>query len=163
MITRDAIAKDGTVRVTFTTRDHHQAPISVVGDFNGWDPHATPMTAGADVGLLSAVVELPVGQRHNFRYLAAGDRWFNDEAADDYVPNGHGGHDSVVDLTYVDAATDPADPATARTPAPQSPRATRRTGRSASQRQNTAPAPEPPDQARLPRKRCTATPAAPRS
>lgn len=42
---------------------------------------------------------LDAGRRYLFRYLAAGEHWFNDDAADDYEPNGFGGSDSVVDLT----------------------------------------------------------------
>lgn len=56
-------------------------PVSVVGDFNDWDPHAHPLRAGE--GATRAVtVALPAKSSHSFRYLAAGDYWFNEESAD---------------------------------------------------------------------------------
>jgi hypothetical protein len=39
------------------------------------------------------------GTVHRFRYLLDGHRWENDWAADTYVANDFGGHDSVIDLT----------------------------------------------------------------
>jgi hypothetical protein len=45
----------------------------------------------------SAIVA--AGARHEFRYRTGDGRWFNDEAADDYVPNEFGGVNCVVDLT----------------------------------------------------------------
>lgn len=92
-------AKGGAaVKVTFVVlADHGRGRASVVGDFNHWDPAATPLRARG--GHLRATVRLAPGQRYAFRYLAEDGRWFNDEAADDYQPNAHGGSDSVVDLT----------------------------------------------------------------
>lgn len=74
------------------------ASASVCGEFNGWSPAAHPLTR-TDSGWLHASVELPAGRRWRFRYLLDGQRWENDWVADDYVPNEHGGDDSVVDLT----------------------------------------------------------------
>jgi 1,4-alpha-glucan branching enzyme len=73
---------------------------SVCGDFNDWSPQAHPLTLAAD-GSFFGFVELPAGRRWQFRYLLDGERWENDWAADDYVGNGHGGEDSVVDLTDI--------------------------------------------------------------
>jgi hypothetical protein len=72
--------------------------VSVCGDFNDWSPQAQPL-ARLDTGGFHAVLELPTGCRWRFRYLLDGGRWENDWAADDYIPNDHGSHDSVVDLT----------------------------------------------------------------
>ncbi|MFE5626789.1 hypothetical protein ACFQ8S_32575 [Streptomyces virginiae] len=46
--------------------DHPAGPVSVAGDFN----HHT------------AQASLPAHSSHSFRYLAAGDYWFNDDSAD---------------------------------------------------------------------------------
>lgn len=89
---------DGQVKVTFAIPDDGtDERISVVGDFNDWDPAATPLARRGKT--LRASVLLDAGRRHAFRYLADGGRWFNDDEADDYQGNGFGGSDSVVDLT----------------------------------------------------------------
>lgn len=74
------------------------ASVSVCGDFNDWSPVAQPLSR-VEGGGFRAVVELPVGRRWRFRYLLDGQRWENDWAADDYIPNDFGSQDSVVDLT----------------------------------------------------------------
>lgn len=90
---------DETVRVAFELPAAVAATsVSVVGEFNGWSPEAHPL-ALLDDGTFRTELALPAGQRHRFRYLLDGQRWENDWAADDYVPNGLGSDDSVVDLT----------------------------------------------------------------
>ncbi|MET9322818.1 isoamylase early set domain-containing protein [Streptomyces sp. NPDC003038] len=56
-------------------------PVSVVGDFNDWHPDTHPLRARAD-GTRAVSVTLPREATHTFRYLAAGDYWFNDDQAD---------------------------------------------------------------------------------
>ncbi|MFG2332378.1 isoamylase early set domain-containing protein [Streptomyces sp. NPDC048604] len=56
-------------------------PVSVVGDFNDWDPYAHPLRAREDE-TRAVTVALPRRSSISFRYLAAGDYWFNDESAD---------------------------------------------------------------------------------
>ncbi len=69
--------------------------VALVGDFNDWNPGATPMAR--DNGAYFATVTLDPG-RYRFRYLAEDGQWFNDDSADDYAPNEHGGQDSVVEV-----------------------------------------------------------------
>jgi 1,4-alpha-glucan branching enzyme len=89
---------DGQVKVTFAIpANGTDQRVSVVGDFNDWDPVATPLAKRRDA--LQASVLLDAGRRYAFRYLADGGRWFNDDEADDYQGNTFGGSDSVVDLT----------------------------------------------------------------
>jgi hypothetical protein len=65
--------QDGTVRVTFALpADEPDGAVSVVGNFNDWDPFAHPL--------------VPVGSTLHFRYLAEGGRWFDDESLS--VPDG---------------------------------------------------------------------------
>lgn len=82
------------VMVTFVLPRHLAEAVSVVGEFNDWDPAATPMQ-NSD-GSYRATISLAPG-RYRFRYLAADGRWFNDEAAHDYQTNDYGGADSVLD------------------------------------------------------------------
>ncbi|MDJ0385613.1 isoamylase early set domain-containing protein [Streptomyces sp. G-G2] len=56
-------------------------PVSVVGTFNGWQPGAHVLEPRDD-GTRAVTVALPTKGTHTFRYLAAGDYWFNDEGAD---------------------------------------------------------------------------------
>lgn len=88
----------GHVKVTFALpADGTDGRVSVVGEFNDWNPVATPLARRGDT--LRASVVLDVGRRYAFRYLADGGRWFNDDEADDYQGNDFGGSDSVLDLT----------------------------------------------------------------
>ena len=89
---------DSQVKVTFAVPvDGAGDRVSVVGDFNDWDPVANPLARRR--GMLRASVVLDPGRRYAFRYLADGGRWFNDDEADDYQGNDFGGSDSVLDLT----------------------------------------------------------------
>lgn len=63
--------------------------VSVVGEFNNWDPAAGTMSRLKD-GSFSFNAELPSGREYQFRYVADGSRWFNDEDADGLVPSGMG-------------------------------------------------------------------------
>ncbi len=71
---------------------------ALCGEFNDWSDTAHPLTRTED-GSFRVSVELPAGRRWRFRYLLDGERWENDWAADEYLPNDYGGEDSVVDLT----------------------------------------------------------------
>jgi 1,4-alpha-glucan branching enzyme len=84
------------VKVNFVLpNDAVAGNVSVVGDFNGWDPFAHPLRPRRD-GTRSAVVTLPPGRRFAFRYLAEGGRWHDDDTAGAFEPNGIGGHNAVI-------------------------------------------------------------------
>ncbi len=73
--------KDGSVRVTFALPANEPAgDVSVVGDFNNWDPFAHPLRKRSN-GTRSTVVTVTRGSTLRFRYLGEGGRWFDDEAA----------------------------------------------------------------------------------
>jgi 1,4-alpha-glucan branching enzyme len=79
MVKTAKLRRDGMIRVTFTLPTGEPAgPVSVVGDFNGWDPLAHPLRRRAN-RTRSASVTVPVGSTFRFRYLADGGRWFDDE------------------------------------------------------------------------------------
>lgn len=72
--------RKGAVRVTFALpRDTPNGAVSVVGDFNDWDPFAHPLRRRAN-GTRSATVTVTAGRTLHFRYLAEGGIWFDDEA-----------------------------------------------------------------------------------
>ncbi|MBX6343196.1 MAG: isoamylase early set domain-containing protein [Thermomicrobiaceae bacterium] len=94
-----AYTKTGrSCRVTFTLpADVNAESAAVVGEFNDWDPNATPMKRKRD-GSFSASVSLKPGRAYHFRYLLDGQRWENDPSADSHAPNPFGGEDSVVQV-----------------------------------------------------------------
>lgn len=80
MIKRSNASAD-TVKVTFVVgTDDCDKPVSVVGDFNHWDPLATPLRKRSN-GTRSATLELPAGGSYRFKYLAEGGEWFDDPDA----------------------------------------------------------------------------------
>jgi hypothetical protein len=78
---------DGTVRVTFALpADKPGGAVSVVGDFNNWNPYAHPLRKRAN-RTRSAAVTVKTGSTLHFRYLAEGGVWFDDESVS---ASGHG-------------------------------------------------------------------------
>ncbi|MBB2914387.1 1,4-alpha-glucan branching enzyme [Streptosporangium becharense] len=68
-------------RVTFTLpADRPAGVVSVVGDFNGWEPGLHELRRRRN-GRRTVSVILPAGT-HRFRYLATGGLWFDDDTAD---------------------------------------------------------------------------------
>ena len=79
MIKTSRPGRDGTVRVTFALPvDEPDGAVSVVGDFNDWNPHAHPLKKRANQ-TRSAAVTVPSGSTLHFRYLGEGGIWFDDE------------------------------------------------------------------------------------
>ncbi|GAA3467891.1 isoamylase early set domain-containing protein [Nonomuraea roseola] len=97
MIRQDMPSDDGLVSLTFTLPADLPGPVSVVGDFNQWDPYAHPMTR-TDQGAHSTVVTLPAGTSICFRYLAHGGAWLDEPDADERDHRG-----SIVHLPSVSA------------------------------------------------------------
>jgi len=84
--------RSGKTRVTFTlAADEPAGPVSVVGDFNQWDPgrHVLKRRSG---GTRSISAELDPGT-YLFRYLGTGGAWFDEPAADRVGDTG-----SVIDI-----------------------------------------------------------------
>ena len=98
MIKRETIKKSEQVKLTFIQPyDSTQPKVSVVGDFNGWDPTVAPLIKRNN-GTASVSVTLPVGKRIRFRYVTQDNQWFNDETADAYEPSEHGSENCVVEI-----------------------------------------------------------------
>jgi 1,4-alpha-glucan branching enzyme len=70
---------------------------AVVGEFNNWDPSATPLKKVK--GVWKTSLELEKGHEYQYRFVVNGDQWYNDQDADKYVPNNIDGDNSVV-VTY---------------------------------------------------------------
>lgn len=73
---------DGVVAVTFILPANiPYAPISVVGDFNDWQPHRHPLIRRPDGTLSTTVMCAPDSALH-FRYLGADGFWFDEQDAE---------------------------------------------------------------------------------
>jgi 1,4-alpha-glucan branching enzyme len=68
--------------------------VSLVGDFNGWQRKATPLTQDRK-GHWTVTVDLDIGRAYQMRYLVD-ESWLNDPSADAYVSNPFGGDNFVV-------------------------------------------------------------------
>jgi hypothetical protein len=88
VIKRNKPTKNGTVKLTFALpADEPSGSVSVVGDFNDWQPGVHELVPGAD-GRRTATVTVPAGATVHFRYLADGGFWFDDEYADAHDERG---------------------------------------------------------------------------
>ncbi|MEM8905476.1 MAG: isoamylase early set domain-containing protein [Actinomycetota bacterium] len=91
-------SRGGSTSVTFALSvDEAPGPVSVVGDFNGWDPLASPLRKRSN-GTRSARIDLVDVDVTRFKYLAEGGRWFNDPDAHGFETNEYGETNSVVVL-----------------------------------------------------------------
>jgi 1,4-alpha-glucan branching enzyme len=85
-------------RVTFDLPPEVKATkAALCGEFNNWSPTAHGMKNRKD-GRFSTTISLQAGQTYRFKYLVDNNRWENDWAADDYVPNEYGSEDSLVQV-----------------------------------------------------------------
>ena len=67
--------------------------VSVVGDFNDWDPVATPLAMAG--GVWSRELDVPVG-RHDYAFVIDGSRWVADPSAPRAPADEFGGEHSVL-------------------------------------------------------------------
>ena len=96
MLKKTPLASGKKVKITFELPANGAERVAVVGDFNGLDKEATPLKKRKKDGVWSCSISLPVHQTYQFRYWIDDKRWENDWAADDYVPNGFGTDNSVL-------------------------------------------------------------------
>lgn len=90
--------KKGVVKVTFELPSQVQAKEAVVvGEFNNWDPAATPMKRKKD-GSFSTALNLEIGKEYRYKFYLDSARWENDPNPDRLVPNIFGTQDSVISL-----------------------------------------------------------------
>jgi 1,4-alpha-glucan branching enzyme len=91
-IQKKYLPKKGVCRVTFQLPPElagSSAKVSVVGEFKDWNWVQLPMGKGKD-GIFFALVDLPVGNEYQFRYLINDSQWENDKDADKQVPSPFG-------------------------------------------------------------------------
>ena len=89
MIRREARRRGALVTFTLMTEE----PVSVVGDFNGWDPKKTPLSRSGDSGLWTVQLPLSAG-RHVYSFVVDG-AWNRDPSAPLAPEDGFGHANSV--------------------------------------------------------------------
>lgn len=88
--------KKGIVKITFELPSDVSAQQAVVvGEFNNWDPSATPMKRKKD-GSFSAALNLESGKEYRYKFYLDDSRWENDPNPDRLVPNIFGTQDSLI-------------------------------------------------------------------
>jgi hypothetical protein len=80
--------------VRFVFADAQAQRVSLVGDFNGWSKHVTPLRVASRPGVWSADVPLQPG-RHEYAFVIDGKRWSPDPTAN-RVSDDFGTESSVV-------------------------------------------------------------------
>jgi hypothetical protein len=85
----------GEARATFAVVAPGASRVTVVGDFNGWDPQATPLRRAALGDLWSTEVPLPAGL-HVYAFVVDGDEWIPDPSAPLAPMTAFGARTSVV-------------------------------------------------------------------
>lgn len=104
-ITKKTKTTGKKVAVTFKidgNQNPSEADVFLLGDFNNWQMADPDFQMEKKRGTYTKTVDLEMGKQYEFRYLNRDFIWFNDEAADAYVPSPFFGIDNcVVDLTAV--------------------------------------------------------------
>ena len=96
MVTKKYISDGKVCKATFILPQEISArSATVVGDFNSWDPTATPMKQLKD-GTWKIDVKLEAGKEYQYRYYVDGKEWHNDWQADKYASHPYGGENSVI-------------------------------------------------------------------
>jgi Glycogen recognition site of AMP-activated protein kinase len=90
--------------VDFALNEATAERVSVVGDFNHWDVHATPLERPAAGGEWHAAVRLAPG-RHVYAFVVDGVRWEPDPAAPRAVDDDFGSPNSVLMVVAIRGST----------------------------------------------------------
>jgi RNA polymerase sigma-70 factor, ECF subfamily len=93
---------DTIVLARFALNDPEAKSVALIGDFNRWDPTATPLVRGAN-GNWSRTLRLSDG-RHEYAFLVDGKRWVTDRLA----PSTHDAFD--VQSSVYEAGSDASKP-----------------------------------------------------
>jgi 1,4-alpha-glucan branching enzyme len=82
----------------FVFHDDGAESVALAGDFNGWDPLATPLERNG-AGLWSKEVLAPSSGQFEYKFIVNGNRWVEDPSNGMKAPDSYGGLNSVIVLT----------------------------------------------------------------
>jgi len=92
-----AVAAEHGSTVQFVIVAPTASEVSLVGDFNDWNPSATPMELVADNRVWSVTIPLDAG-RYRYAFLVNGDTWLSDPSAPPVRDDEFGRPGSVVTI-----------------------------------------------------------------
>ena len=106
MLERKPANRPGWVRVRFVCPGNLWVDqLSLIGDFNGWNPNAHPVGDTSPRGDRAITLELPGGEIYRFAYLADGVRCTEPDA-DGFVSDAQGGPASILDTSVAELDRD---------------------------------------------------------
>lgn len=94
MVQKSYLKKKDVCKVKFNFKPEVAETVEIRGLNSDWNS-AIVMNKKKD-GSFSCDVSLPKDTTHEFKYLVDNEFWFNDETADNEVPNEFGGSNSVI-------------------------------------------------------------------
>ncbi|MEO1021730.1 MAG: isoamylase early set domain-containing protein [Bacteroidota bacterium] len=95
MLTKTFTPKRTVCKVTFTIpAEWATNEVAIAGDFNGWDTSSDKLQRKN--GHWTGTLRVKPDSEYRFKYLIDGERWENDDAADQYIANDFGTEDSVL-------------------------------------------------------------------
>lgn len=97
VMTRDNSTSDNQ-GVSFSLEAPQALQVSLVGDFNNWDPTATPLARGS-AGRWETIVPLTPG-RYQFTFVIDGSRWVRDPSLPQALGDDFGQPTSVITVLH---------------------------------------------------------------
>ncbi len=62
--------------------------VDLLGEFNNWNTAEPVSLKKLKNGSFKVIIDLPIDNEFQFKYLLDGEKWVNDDSADKYVNNG---------------------------------------------------------------------------
>lgn len=93
-ITKQYLKSKPVCKVTFTVPAAEAEKVTLVGDFNDWNPEGAALKKFKN-GNFKTTLDLPVEQSFEFRYIIDGD-YVNEAEADGYRWNDYAGAENAV-------------------------------------------------------------------
>ncbi|HEY8484832.1 MAG TPA: isoamylase early set domain-containing protein [Longimicrobiales bacterium] len=93
----EADASRSVVYVQFVLTAPNARSVSLVGDFNGWEPEGYPLHDLDGDGVWTGLVALPPGM-HKYMFVVDGNRWVTDPRAERYVDDGFGMRNALISV-----------------------------------------------------------------
>lgn len=72
--------------------------ISLCGDFNDWKTDEIRLNKAEDSGLWTVTIPLSLNETYQYMFVVDGQKWMPDPMVANYVDDGFGGRNSVIDL-----------------------------------------------------------------